>query len=92
MGLHQFRLVQHTSAARKVLKARIEQHQVIAGGGAAPSLSGASTLTAPDGVYLLSNLSMARGSHAQLRVVLVTLSVQDHPIALAMRDLNAGLL
>ena len=36
MGLHQFGLSQHTSAARKVLKARADQHQVIAGSGATP--------------------------------------------------------
>ena len=62
------------------------------GGGATPSLADAATLTVLYGVSLSTNMAMAQGDHAQLRVVLVTLSVQDHPIALAMRDLNAGLL
>ena len=39
MGLHQLCLVQHTFYARKMLKARIDQDQVIAGGGGAPTLA-----------------------------------------------------
>ena len=91
-GLHQFVLGQHTSAVQKVLKARSDQHQVIPGGGAAPSLVDSATLTVPNGVYFLATMAMARGDHKRLRVVLVTLVGQEHPIALAMRDINAKLL
>ena len=60
-SLHQFKIVQHTSAARKMLKDRANQHKVVAGSGAAPFLSGAATLTAKDRVSLLATLSMAWG-------------------------------
>ena len=60
-GIHQFWIGQHTSAARKVLKARAEQHQVIAGCDAAPSLDDMAALMAPDGVSLPYTLSMAQG-------------------------------
>ena len=88
MGLHQIGLGQHTSADRKVLKNRSDQHQVIAGSGAAPSLADTATLTAPDGVSLLVTLVMAQGPHAGLTVFLVTLFGQDHPIVIAMREVN----
>ena len=83
---------QNTYAAWKVLNPRTDQHQVIAGGGDAPSLEDAATLTAPDGVSLQANLSMARGAHTRLRVVLDTLLGQDHPAAQAMQDINEDIL
>ena len=60
-GLHKFGIVQHTSASRKVLKVRSDQHQVIMGGSAAPSLADGATLAAPYGVSLSSTLAMAQG-------------------------------
>ena len=63
-GLHQFGIGQHTTAARKVLKARADQHKVIAGGGYTPSLSDTVTLTAPDDISLPVTLAIVRGSHA----------------------------
>ena len=80
---------QHTSAAREVLKARVDQHQVIAGGGASPSLEDASKMVATDGVSFPATLSMARRSHAWMRVVLDTLIVQDHS---TIQDVNEELL
>ena len=85
MGLHQLGLVQHTPGACKVLKARADQHQVIAGGGAASSLADAAPLTSPDDVTLPATLVMALGSHVGLRTVLVTLFGPDHPTALSMK-------
>ena len=81
-------MIQHTPAARKVLKSRTDQHQVITGGGAAPSLADTVTLMAPYGVSFAATLSMVQGAHMRIRLVLVTLLGQDHPTALAMRDLN----
>ena len=57
-GLHKFGFVQHTSASRKMLKVRSDQHQVIMGGRTAPFLADAATLEAPDGVSLPTTLSM----------------------------------
>ena len=39
-----------------------------------------------------STLSIARGAHAQLRVVIVTLLGKEHRTALTMRDINKELL
>ena len=88
MGLHQIGLGQHTSADRKVLKNRSDQHQVIAGSGAAPSLADTATLTESDGVSLLATLAMARGSQSRLRVVLVTLFGPDQPTTLEIKEVN----
>ena len=82
-GIHPFGLGHHSSAARKMTKARDDQHQFIAGGGAAPAL---------DGFSLLATMAMSCGAHAGMRVVLVTLLGKDHPTALAMQDINAELL
>ena len=87
-GLHQFELVQYVSAARKVLKACSDQHQVIAGAAAAPYLADATTLTSPDSVSLPATLAMSQGSHARMRVVLVALFGKDHPTVLAMKEVN----
>ena len=60
-GLHMFGLVQHTSASRKVLKVHSDQHQVIMGGSATPSLADGDTLAVPYGVSLSSTLALVRG-------------------------------
>ena len=87
-GHHHFGFGQHTFNNRNVLKACVDQHQVIAGNGAAPSLADANILTDPGGVSLLSTLSMVWGTHMWLRVVLVTLFGPDHPITLLMKEVN----
>ena len=91
-GLYQFRMFQHNSAAQKVLKACAYQNQVIAGGGTALSLADTATLTASDEVSLSPTLTMARGAHTRLRVVLVTLFGPDHPTELAMRYVNMDIM
>ena len=85
-GLHNFGLVQHTSASRKVFKVRSDQHQVIMVISPAPYLDNAATLAAPDGVSLPTTLSMVRGIHIWLSVVLSTLFGANHPTALAMQE------
>ena len=87
-SLHQFGLIQHTYATRKVLKAWADQHQVITGGGAAPYLADASTLTATDRVSLTATLLMARGGNARMRVVLSTLFGPNHLTAMSTDELN----
>ena len=71
--LHQVCLVHNTSDARKFLKARVNQHQAIAGGVVAPTLADTAYLTVPDRVTLPENLAMAQITHALLHVVLYTL-------------------
>ena len=50
MELHKFCPGQQTYATRKFLKDRVDQHQVIAGGGGAPTMANAAYLTAQMGV------------------------------------------
>ena len=83
-GIHHFGIDKHTSVTRKVLKARTYQHQVVSGGGAAPSLADAETLMAPDGVSLPATLAMARRDHVWMIVVLVNLFGLDHPTTMSM--------
>ena len=75
-----------------MLKARSDQHQVITGGGADPSLANMATLMAPDGVYLPATLAMAQGYHTKLMVVLVTFFGPDHPTVLAIGVVNAEIM
>ena len=79
MGPHQFCMGQHTSTARKVLKARTNQHQVIAGGGSTLTMSDKAYVTAPDGVSLTGMVTMAHSTHMRLRIVLDTLMGRYHP-------------
>ena len=88
MSLQQFGLGKQTSAAWKALKDDANQHQVIAGGGAAPSLSDADTLMVPCSVYLPDTLSMAWGAVMRLRVVLANFFGPDHPTVLALKEVN----
>ena len=85
-------MAHHTSAARKVLKARADQHQVIVGSGAAPSLADNAMLTAPYGASLTDTMTTARGEHTRLMMVLVILLGQDPPTMLDRRDIIAELL
>ena len=80
-GIHQFCLGHHTSNAWKVLKARIYQHQFIAGGSGTTTLADVAYLTAPDGVYLLETAGTAQSAHELLRVVPDTFLGRDHPTA-----------
>ena len=52
------------------MKARADQHQIIAGGGAVPYLAYADTLTAPDGVSLSTTLAMPQRAHEWLALEL----------------------
>ena len=61
-----------------MLKACIDQHQVVAGGGSAPILADVAYLTVPDGLSFPKTLAMAQSSHALLLVVLDTLLERDH--------------
>ena len=78
-GIHQFCLGKHTPASRKLLKTRVDQHQVIAGGSGPLNLANVVYLTATYGVPLHETLAIARSVHMRLPVVLDTLQGRDHP-------------
>ena len=79
MGLHQFCLGQHTSASRKFLKARVDQHQVIADGGESRTLVDNAYLQATYGVSLTETLTMKFSVHTRLWVVFKILLGRDNP-------------
>ena len=84
MWLHQLYLGKHTSAARKLLNAHVDQRQVIAGGSGAPTLDDTAYLTATDGVALPETLAVSKSTHAQVRVILDTLLGRDNPVSQVM--------
>ena len=69
-GLCQFCLGNHKSSISKVLKARVYQHQVIAGGGGAPTLEDVAYFMAPYEVSFPEMVAIARSAQTRLRVVL----------------------
>ena len=48
--------------------------------------------TLPDGVSLPATLTMARGDHDQMRVVLVTLFRPEEPTARKMEEMNSKIM
>ena len=68
-GLNPFTLSQHTIAVRKELEACAAKHALAVGGGAAPSLTDAKTLTAPDSATITSTLAAAPVMITRLRIV-----------------------
>ena len=84
MVIQQLCIGKNTSDTRKVLKARTNQHQVIAGSGGTPTMEDAAYLTVPNGFSLPETEEMARSAHKRLRVVLINLMVRGHPVAQGM--------
>ena len=67
-----------------MLKACVDQHQVIAVGGSASTLAYTSYLTVPYRVYPPETTAMARSTHICLQVVLDTLLGWYNPVAQGM--------
>ena len=77
-GLHPFVLSQHTSMVRKFLRGQIDRYAMVASGAGAPSLADVEILSAPDGVTLPRNFSMARGQWIRTRLIVRTCFGVDH--------------
>ena len=71
-----------------MLNSCADQNQVITVSGVAHSLVDAATLKVLESVSLSDTLYMTQGSHARMRVFLVTLFGPDHPTVLAMKELK----
>ena len=72
-GEQPFMLSQHTINVQKVLAACDARHAISIGGGAAPLLADAKTLTASDGATTLPTLTAAQRMITHLRVVTATI-------------------
>ena len=77
-GLHPFVLGQHTATVRKFLRGQADRYSMVASGTWAPSLVDVEILSAPDGVTLPRNFSMARGQWLRTRLILATCFGVDH--------------
>ena len=69
IGLHPFVLGQHTATVRKFLRGQADRYAMVASGTGAPSLADVEILSAPDGVTLPRNFSMARGQWLRPRLI-----------------------
>ena len=72
IGLHPFVLGQHTAAVRKFLCGQADRYAMVASSAGAPSLTDVEILSAPDGVTLPHNFSMARGQWLRTRLIVRT--------------------
>ena len=77
-GLHPFVLGQHTATVRKFLRGQAGRYAMVASGTGAPSLADVEILSAPDGVTLPRNFSMARGQWLRTRLIAATCFGVDH--------------
>ena len=71
-GLHPFVLGQHTATVRKFLRGQADRYAMVASGTGATSLPDVENLSAPYGVTLPHNFSMARGQWLRTRLIVVT--------------------
>ena len=70
--LHPFVLGQHIATVRKFLRGQADLYTMGASGTRASSLADTEILSAPDGVILPRNFSMARGQWLRTRLITVT--------------------
>ena len=77
-GLQNFFLGQYTATVRKFLRGQADRYAMVASGTGAPSLVDVKILSAPDGVTLPRNFSMARGQWLRNRLIVATCFGVDH--------------
>ena len=77
-GIHPFVLGQHTATVRKFLRGQADQYAMVAFRTGAPLLADVEILSAPDGLTLPRNLSMARGQWLRTRLIVATCFGVDH--------------
>ena len=77
-GIHPFVLGQHTSMVRKFLRGQADRYSMVASGAGAPSLVDGEILSAPNGVTLPRNFSMARSQWLRTRLIVGPCFGVDH--------------
>ena len=85
-GIHPFVLGQHTATVRKFLHGKVDRYAMVASGAGAPSLADLEILSAPDGVTLPRNFSMARGQWLRTRLIVGTCFGVDHNASEGLRE------
>ena len=87
-GLHPFVLGQPTATVRKFLRGQADRYAMVASGAGAPSLTDVEILSAPDGVTLPRNFSMARGKWLRTRLIVGYCFGVDHNASEGLRELG----
>ena len=77
-GLRPFVLGQHIATVRKFLRGQAGQYAMVASGTGAPLLADVEILSAPDGVTLPRNFTMALGEWLRTRLIVATCFGVDH--------------
>ena len=90
-GIHPFVLGQHTATVRKFLRGQADRYAMVASGTGAPSLADVEILSAPDGVTLPRNFSMARGQWMRTRLIVGTCFGMDHNASEGLREFGEEL-
>ena len=85
-GLHPFVLRQHTAMGCKFLRRQADRCAMVASGVGAPSLSDVEILSAPDGVTLPRNFSMACRQWLRTRLIVGTYFGIDHNASEGLKD------
>ena len=85
-GLHPFFLGQKTAMVRKFLCGQAYQYAMVASGAGAPSFANVDIFSAPNGVTLPCNLSMACGQWLRTRLIVGTCFGVDHNASEGLMD------
>ena len=91
-GIHPFILGLHMALVRKFLRGQADRYAMVASSAGALSLADAEILSAPDGVTLLRNFSMARGQWLQTRQVVGTCFGVDHNTSEGLTEFREEML
>ena len=99
-GLHPFVLRQHTATVWKFLRGQADRYTMVAScagtpflaGAGAPSLADVEIFSAPDGVTLPQNYSMARGQWIRMRLIVGTCFGVDHNASDVLKEFGEEML
>ena len=91
-GLHPFFLGQHTAMVRKFLRGQADRYAMVASGTGATLLVDVEILSAPDGITLPHNFSMARGQWLRNRLIVATCFGVDHNASVGLQYFGEELL
>ena len=85
MGLHPFVLGQNTATVQKFRRGKADRYSMVVSGAGAPSLADVEILSAPNGVALPRNFSMARGQWLRTRLIVGNCFGVDHNTSEGLR-------
>ena len=91
-GLHPFVLGHYTATVRKFLRGQADRYAMVASGTGPPSLADVEILSAPDGVTLPCNFSMARGQWLRTSLIFATCFGEDHNASEGLKEFGEELL